>query len=401
MDALAQEYVSLALAADRLFPGLVDGYYGPPEPKAEADAGPLPEAPVLLGRARGLTAALRAESPSPRRDFLAAQARALEALCRLLAGEELAYVDEVGLLFDVDVAFTPDSELEDALAELDELLPGEGELRERMVVWRGRFELSTEAARLLLPVVIAELRARTSAIVALPPGEDVELGLVSGNPWSAYNWYRGGLRSRIEINTDLPLRANDLVDLMAHEGYPGHHTEHAVKEELLCRQAGYAEHAILLTQAPEAVISEGIAELAAKVVFPGDEQYRFQAEASTGPSGSRAIHRVEAAIDAAFARLRCVLTNAALLLHRDGATEAEVHAYLCRYGLRDDRAAASNVRFVADPLWRAYAVTYTAGRDLVRDWLDAGAESVRAARFARLLTEPLTPGRLRAELAAP
>ncbi len=41
------------------------------------------------------------------------------------------------------------------------------------------------------------------------------------------------MKSRIEINLDFQMEMWDIPTTMAHEAYPGHHTEHAIKEEKL------------------------------------------------------------------------------------------------------------------------------------------------------------------------
>ena len=51
-----------------------------------------------------------------------------------------------------------------------------------------------------------------------------------------------------------------VVELVTHEAYPGHHTEHAWKEQLLTR-AGRLEESIVLIPTPQSVVSEGIASL--------------------------------------------------------------------------------------------------------------------------------------------
>ena len=76
----------------------------------------------------------------------------------------------------------------------------------------------------------AGYRARAAHLFGLPGDEDLRVSLVRDQPWGAYNWYDGGLRSRVDINTDLPIRASDLVHTVAHETFPGHHLEHAWKE---------------------------------------------------------------------------------------------------------------------------------------------------------------------------
>src|SRR5207244_13297345 len=105
--------------------------------------------------------------------------------------------------------------------------------------------------------LVAELRARTATLVELPDGEALELEEVSDEPWWAFNYYLGGLRSRVVVNVDVPTSADDLVGLAAHEVYPGHHTEHAVKERLLVREQGRIEETIQLVPTPQAVLSEG------------------------------------------------------------------------------------------------------------------------------------------------
>ena len=52
--------------------------------------------------------------------------------------------------------------------------------------------------------------------------------------------------------------------------YPGHHTEHAVKEQLLIRDHGAIEEGIQLVPTPQAVLSEGIAEVGAEIVLGDD-----------------------------------------------------------------------------------------------------------------------------------
>ena len=89
----------------------------------------------------------------------------------------------------------------------------------------------------------------------LPDGEICDFELVTDKPWSGFNTYLGGLRSRVDINTDLPVLSLFLPHLVAHEAYPGHHTEHTRKEigpraqsslprrdDLSCRYASVPSH---------------------------------------------------------------------------------------------------------------------------------------------------------------
>jgi hypothetical protein len=249
MDVLSQRYIALAFAIEAHVEGFVDAYFGPPELKQASQ--PLPPGELVNALADLANAVQASDYPARRKGYLQAQLRAMHATARKLAGEELPYRDEVRLLFDIEPIFTPETVFEEAIAALDEQLPGTGSINERMEAWKKRFEVAPEVARQMIDLINAEARRRTADLVALPADEGVEFALVSDKPWSGYNWYLGNNRSLVEINTDLPIRANNLLNLICHEAYPGHHTEHALKEQHLYRERGWGEHTIQLINTPE------------------------------------------------------------------------------------------------------------------------------------------------------
>jgi len=76
-----------------------------------------------------------------------------------------------------------------------------------------------------LGATIAVLRRRTAGLVELPAAEELVVEEARNEPWAAFNYYLGGLRSRFVVNADTLTTASDLVTLAAREAYPGHHTE--------------------------------------------------------------------------------------------------------------------------------------------------------------------------------
>jgi hypothetical protein len=178
-----------------------------------------PKVSDLLRQVDDLQAAIAgADLPEDRRAFLAVQTRAMATSSRILAGEAIPYADEVRLLFDVEPARTPEAVFEAAAEELQTLLPGEGPVADRMAAWRARFEITPERARGAIDLILSETRRRTAAFVALPDAESIEIAFVSDKPRSGYNWYLGVGRSLVEVNTDLPIRANALLSLISHGG---------------------------------------------------------------------------------------------------------------------------------------------------------------------------------------
>jgi len=408
LDDLSRAYAELGFGIERHREGIVDAWVGPAEIREAALAGPLPTGEELVRRATELQGMVEAaDLPMTRIDYLSAQLRALETLARGIAGETLPYREEVSALFDIAPERTPEAVYEEALAALGDALPGSGEIAERMIAWRAQFEMPLDAVQPAVDRILAEVRRRASAFAPLPEGEGVEISLVTDKPWSGYNWYLGNCRSLVEINTDMPARANALLDLMCHEGYPGHHTEHALKEQRLYQEQGYGEHAIQLINTPECVISEGIATLAESIIFAPGEAEAWQAEHLYADLGITVDPERERQINAAQRALRSVSGNVALLVHEDGAGEGDAVEYLMRYGLESEVRARHRMRFITDPLWRPYVFTYHVGRDLLGAWIEQPedgevAEDLfahRQRRFARLLIEQMTPSRIAADLA--
>jgi hypothetical protein len=282
---------------------------------------------------------------------------------------------------------TPVSVYEAAHAELDELLPGEGPLLARRTAWRTRHAVGGELAVAALADLLPLLRERTAAVVALPAGETVELEPAHDEPWWAFNYYLGDLASRVVLNVDLPTTGYDLIHLAAHEVYPGHHTEHAVKEQLLVKDHGVLEEAIQLVPTPEALLSEGIAEVGAEVVLAGDGwAAAYDVLARHGIEFDRELtERISKALDP----FGSTSLDAALMIHEDGASVDEAQRYIERWHLATPEQAEHMVRFVTDPTWRAYTITYSAGETLCRAFVGADP-----SRFRRLLTEHVRVGEL-------
>lgn len=389
-DPVGRSYVRLALRIDRHVEGYVDGYYGPPEWKAQIEAEPLRPVKALIDDAGRLQNSIaQADMDAQRRDFLTRQVTAMVTVLRRLSGTEMSLAQEAQGCFDITPQRVPEAEFEAALRELDTLLPGTGDLAERQVAWKRQFELPPQRVLPVLEVALAEVRRRTLSILPLPDGESVHLKLISDQPWSGYNWYLGSGCSRIEINTDLPVRADYAVELIAHEAYPGHHTEHALKDERWYRQAGRLEHSILLLMAPESVISEGLAMLADELIFPDrSELAGWLREVLYPTAGIYADVDLQMRLAKAAEALDGVGGNAAFLLHDDRRPEDEVLQYIRRHELCTEKEARQTLRFIASPAYRAYVFNYSHGRRLLKQ-AAATSNLLDVCRWA--VSEPVTP----------
>jgi hypothetical protein len=409
-DAIARDYLLVALRLDQHDPGLVDAYIGPADLKAAVDLEPMPSPARLRDDAGALrhrlASELQGEGDADRRVWLDAQLVALETRAAVLAGDDVPYLEQVRLGYQLVPRRRDEAELDAAAEDLEELVPGAGPLDERFGEWDEQLTIEPERLPGVLDWLVGELRKRSAGRFGLPAGESVGIGLVRGRSWSGYCWFDGGGHSRIDLNLDLPIRAPELVSTVAHETYAGHHLEHAWKERVLVDEAGRLEASAMLLLTPECLISEGLAELGPRLLLPDADRVDLMVELLEradlrfgSPTGTRAVAATAVAIDPLRRRLGESIVNAALLRHVDGAASDEVLAYLRRYGRFPEPRARQRLQFLEDPRWRTYVFVYDEGFDLLRRWVELAAPVQRDARFGRLVREQLTPGRLAAELA--
>jgi hypothetical protein len=399
-DAIARDYLLLALRLDQHVPGLVDGYFGPADLKAQVDLEPVPSPARLAADARALGERVDAGvDDTARREWLTLQVRALETQAAALAGDPLPYVEHVERCFAWRPERRSEEAFEAAAASLDALLPGPGPLAERLAAEDAAWTVPPDAARTIVDALVIRLRDRSAGLFGLPDGETLRVSFVRDQPWSGYNWFDGGGRSRVDINTDLPLRIPTLVATIAHETYPGHHLEHSQKERTLVLERGWLEASVLAINTPECLISEGLANLGLDFPLPPAELADAFAEFATlagidlarDPGRLRAAAELRVALTEHRKVLDATRVNAALLRHVDGRTHEEVLRYLIEVGRYAPDVAGKRLEFIEHPLWRTYVFVYTEGETLLRRWVDAVPPAARAARFGRLLREPLTP----------
>jgi hypothetical protein len=407
-DLIARDYLLLALRLDQRIPGLVDGYFGPADLKDQVDMEQLRSPARLAEDAEALLARLDGEVGDPaRRDWLHAQLVALQTHAQVLAGDALPYVEHVTRCFDAAPERWDEADFAKAAAELDRLVPGPGDLRDRLARWDARFVVTVDRLPPVVDWLVDVLREHAIPVFGLPEGESLRVSLVSRQPWSGYNWYDGGLRSRVDLNTDLPIRAPDLVGVLAHETYAGHHLEHAWKEAELVDGHGHLEASALLINAPESLVSEGLAQVGRQCILSLEDEVDLLVELfaraalplSADPAVARDAAERSAAIRILRDGLRATEVNAALMRHADGADRETVRAWLERAALLTPERAAKRLEFIDHPLWRTYVFVYAQGAALLERWLAVVPPAERAARFRRLLVEPLTPSVIAAEAA--
>jgi hypothetical protein len=385
MLTLAERYIQLAHGIQEHFPGYIDAYFGPDELNQVEKA----SLANLLKTANSLH-----EDSKDASSWFQAQVASMQTVLAKLSGQSISYLEEVKRVYDIEPEHVDESQFEKAHATLDDLLAGSGNLFERLESFRERFLVPAETLPHVVEHVNAELRLRTKKLFTLPDEETFTIEFVKDKPWGGYNWYAGDYHSRIDINMDLPKYLYGLPHLLAHEGYPGHHTEHVLKEQHLYRNQGKLEHTIFLINSPEAVQAEGIAENALAQIMSENEVTELLVDIlplSKARASKDDIGRVPEIVKA-LEQLGYVGSNAALLLHEQKVSSEDVLAYLQRYALSSPLRNQKTLEFLQAPTSASYVFTYTLGKELVSQVVKPGNAR---ERFGQLLLQAYTPSMMR------
>ena len=407
MNAVAEGYVQLVREVGKYEPNFVDAYYGPKEwkPKEEnlsfdstAYTILIAEADSLLNELELLSEYSATELETLRYRYLYKQLFAVKTKIIVLNGSILPFDLESRAFYDVSPPEINEEELQETLNELDKILPGKGDVAERFITLRKKFEVPNNKIDEVLNAAIKECRSRTSKYINLPAGEKFKVEYVTQKPWGAYNWYKGNLFSLIQVATDFPVYIDRAIGLAAHEGYPGHHVYNILLEKNLVKDKGWIEYTVYPLYSPQSLIAEGTAVVGEKLLFPGNERMKFEKEVlfpiakldTTDADLYYKARELQEKLDASS------LLAAKNYLNEDW-TKEETVAWLQKYQLMTKERAEKYISFIET--YRSYVVTYDMGKIIINDYLESngGTEDNPAKRwkiFNQLVSTPQTPSGL-------
>ena len=403
-DDIAARWVKLALSMGLLEEGYVDSYQGPPEwqTQAESNALTLEQVSSAAAETQQALAAISTEGLEEievlRHTALTKLLSSMQARIQMLQGKKLTFDEESLALYDAVAPHYEPQHFEKILDQLDELLPGDGSLGERRNEFRELFIIPRDRLDAVFQAAIAECRKRTLPRIALPEGEGFTVEYVEGEPWSAYNWFKGNNQSLIQVNTDLPIYIDRAIDLACHEGYPGHHVYNLLLEQELYKKRGWVEFSIYVLFGPQALIAEGSANYGIDMTFPGKERIAFEKQylfplAGIDPELAERYYKVEELV-----KKLGFSGNEAARDYLDGKITAEqATVYVMKYNLMTRKRAERYMRFV--DTYRSYVISYNLGQKIVGEWIDStdgrrSSPEERWQRFTKLLSEPYIPSQL-------
>jgi len=401
LNEVAEQYVRLVLALGEHDASYVDAYYGPEQWRVHAKEKSMTLKNIIIS-AKNIQDLVKLEKSDDeivqlRIAYLDAQLNALSAKALMLLGSSRFDFDQQSqALYNTQAPKNDLQSYKKVLAELEKIVPGEGPLSERMDTFRAQFVIPRDKLRLVFDAAIKECRDRTKPFVNLLENENFELEFVTDKPWSGYNWYKGNSFSLIQVNVELPIDISRAVDLGCHEGYPGHHTYNGLLEANLYKKRGWVEYSVYPLYSPQSLIAEGSANYGIEMAFPDDEKIQFEKNvlyplAGLDPKLADSHERV-----AKLMGQLSYASNEVARMYINGKIDAETAASMLQeYTLSSEQKAKQRVKFY--DAYGAYVINYNWGKDLVKNWVEAGPDQSlqgRWKRFAKLLSSPRLPSTL-------
>lgn len=403
LDASGQQYAKLVLALGERDADYVDAYYGPAEWREEAKTARKQlsqigeEAKAVLAEVQKVVPP--SEALKLRQTYQVHQLTALIARVSMLSGAKMSFDEESKALYDAVAPHHDEAYFAAIVADLDKELPrGPGSLVDRYQAFRKDFIIPTDKLDAVFKKAIDTARERTLAHLKLPAEETFVVEYVKDKPWSGYNWYQGNYRSKIQVNTELPIYIDRALDLAGHEGYPGHHVYNVLLEKNLVRDRGWVEFSVYPLYSPQSLIAEGSANYGVDVLFSKAERVTWEKENLFPLAGIPAARADSYYKVLGLLEKLAYADNEAARRYVDGSQNFEqTAAWLQKFALATPERSLQRVRFIDK--YRSYVINYNLGKDLVRSYVEALAPGADTAKrwsvFGELLSSPRLPSGLK------
>ncbi len=382
LDTIAEGYVRAALKLSQHDPSLVDQWRGP------ESWNPGPRRPVaeLQREIEDLhqQIELKASDISSSREYarahyLRGQIRALRyaagrQLGRAASIDEQAH-DEFGAAFP---AFDKEA-ITRVHQQLQRELQGTGALADRVAALRRATTMPRERRLAVLIKAMEACKQATPPDTGLPGDERIEIVFQPGMTFDAFARYQGQHRTDIEINDDSELDMSRAIRLACHEGYPGHHVQNVLIDQLFTERRW---HELLLTPGfgPHLLATEGAAEAGAELAMPAARRAAVYGElfpiAGLDPASIGPLVRVEELL----VDLLPVVTDVARLYLASSITQEQALERLAHQALVANPQAT--LAFIEQR--RARALVYGEGRRMVLAALESRNLAALLKAFRRV-----------------
>jgi hypothetical protein len=399
ISKFGEDFLLLALRIGKHIKEYVDFYIGPENLKQIVENESIISPNKLLNDSQTLIKKLETQGFNKQREkYVKKLLIAMETSIEVLIGAEISFRERFLRTYDVALQPGEESDLNDLKEEFNIAYEGSGSLGDRLSKLRELRKIPKSDVLVLFKKALKIVKNRTKELFPnlLPQKEQINIELIENKnnykaKWSYYEWYLGNNTSRIEVNPNYNMYWSSILDAAAHEGYPGHHTEFVMKENLLYREKFQFEHSILLLNSPTLIISEGIATTALNTLY----SYQNQAEISLKEFCSNANE--EAPLYTLFKQYRVKRKleqfsyNLAYHALLDDWSEEKLIQYATSFEIFSKEDIKNRMKLLKDPVHSTTIFAYYIGNKLISDKF---SEFPSIKNFINLLIKPILPSDL-------
>jgi len=399
LSEFGRDFLLLALRINKHKIGYVDFYIGPKKLRKVVDNEEITSPKKLLADSSTLQEKLLIQGYHKARGrYIEKTILAMRTSIEILNGIDIPIQDQFLKFYDVPLQPVNEAELVNLKEEISEVYGGSGSLEQRMSKLRVRrtvpgvkvFNLFKKA------LSIVKVRTRELFVDLLPRNESININLLKkinkdDVKWVYYNWYLGNYRSRIDVNPNFNMYWTTLLPAAAHEGYPGHHTEFSVKEQILYHDLNQFEHSILLLNSPKLFISESIAELATNMLYSYQEQAEIGLQnfcPDTSKDDSLEVLMIQ---NKAKSKLNLFWYNFAYHALIDKWSEENLIQYAMNFEVFSHESIINQLKKVYNLSHSTTIFSYNLGRKLI---INNYGEFPSIKNFRNLLVNPILPSDL-------
>lgn len=396
LNESAKELVTITLKLGELDPDLVDSYIG----LQKLDSNEEIRLELIEKDLKNLFHDISKTKPDNdisllRKNYQLAILNSLKYRIKFLKGDEVDFLKECEKIYQYKPSLRPISYYDSLLVELDSLIPGEGNLTDRYSKYRNKFIVKNDHLDGSYRKALDYAALKTKEYIEMPIEEGVTIEYMEGAPWSAYNWYKGNYNSLIQVNKSVDIHFEKILDLAAHESYPGHHVYYTKREKNFYKDSGFVEFSIYPLYSPVSFLAEGTAEYGIDLVFPENEKidYIYNNLVNDEEVSKDDLKKYISILDI-FEKLDEVIINISQK-YLDGEIRIEEAVRMLRkYGLESEISAIRRMNFVRR--YRSYIINYTLGKRFVKNYIEKHADSEESKWdiYKDLIEKPYLPNDL-------
>jgi len=394
-----KDFLLLALRINKIDKGYVDFYVGPKKICKIVNKESIKSPNKLLGDCITLETKLFNQGYDKKREqYLEKMLVSMKTSIEILNGVKIPFKEQFLGLYDVNLGPVNESELTDLKEEFNEAYGRSGSLKEGMNGIRIRRKVPQNRVLTMFKKALSITEERTKELFTdlIPKKEKIFIKLVNNTnsddlKWPYYEWYLCNFRSRLEINPSYNMYWSAFLSAAAHEGYPGHHTEFSVKEQKLYRELNQFEHSILVLKSPKLIISEGIANIAANVLFSYRDHAEIELHNFCPDSSKEDSHEMLAMQYKAKRKQSLLWYNLAYHALVDKWSEERLIRYANNYEIFNQKDIKNLLKLISDPTYSTTVFSYNLGRNLIKNKY---GEFPSVKNFRNLLVNPILPSDL-------